>query len=325
MPSALVSARRLELDLQPRKFRISKRSAEDELVSPLQKAPRTSQTIVINDMRKGKATTHTSTPDTTAHKEQPYANTNPHPIAKAAQPSPLSSALLRSTQLNTPDVKARNWPHHFYVCEIRDGFRLEMSKLLGTAFSRRRSKNNRFNKRDAFVKAFPGVKYVKTTVWKYKKLWDDSDEAIRELFTDLGKKENAYFQHFLEALDNPHVLPSAPSDESDSQSSDSKSNHEDEHTISNPPAHTIPSHPQSPVKGKAREEPKAVEHHPNIWPPANINFDTLHYRVNELQEILEEILFEPVESEIFRSLVITFEAGSSEAQNAGLGYGGFAG
>jgi hypothetical protein len=324
-----------ELDLQPRKFRVSKRSAEDELVSPLpEKVSRISQTrtTVNNSMRKAKATTPTSTPDTTAHKKQPYANTNPYPVAKAvqpSQPSPLDSALLCSTQLNTvtPDVKSRNWPHHFYVCEIRDGL-LEMSKLLGTAFSRRRSKNNRFNKRNAFVRAFPGVRYVKTTVWKYKKVWDDSDEGIRELFTDLGKVENAYFEHFLAALDNPHLLPSAP-DESDSQSSDSQSNHEDEHTISDPPERTIlPSmHPQTPDKGKAREEPTrnvvAMEPH-HIW-PVDINFDSLHYRVKELQEILEEILFEPVESEIFHSLVIMFKAGSSGAQNAGLGNGVSAG
>ena len=170
------------------------------------------------------------------------------------------------------------------------------------------------------------MRYVKTTVWKYKKVWDDSDEGIRQLFTDLGKVEKAYFEHFLAALNNPHLLPSAP-DESDSQSFDSQSNHEDEHTISDPPECTIlPLHPQTPDKGKAREEPNvvAMELPCHIW-PVDVNFDSLHYRVNELQEILEEILFEPVESEIFRSLVIMFKAGSSGARNAGLGNGVSAG
>jgi hypothetical protein len=198
-----------------------------------------------------------------------------------------------------------------------------MAKLLGGAFSRRRSKNNRFNKQDAFVKAFPGVKYVKTTVWKYKKLWDESDEGIRDLFTDLGKAENAFFEHFLSALDNPHLLPSTL-DETDSQPSDSSSSHEDEHTISLP-THTTPSshHDQSAEKGKSRHEPEAVEPlSRRTWPPVNIDFDNLHYRVSGIQEILEEILVEPTESENFRLLV---GAGSSGAQRTELGGGESAG
>jgi len=128
---------------------------------------------------------------------------------------------------------------------------LEMSKLLGNTFPRRRRKNNHFNKRNAFLKSFPGVKYVKTTVWKYSKVWAESDEATRELFTDLGKTENAYFEHFLAALDNPHLLPSASSDESDSQPSDSKSNHEDQGTTSKSlPAHDVPSYFQALDKGR---------------------------------------------------------------------------
>ena len=273
----------------------------------------------------------TPTPSTAGKKQ--HADTNSYPVAKSATvnlpPSTSSSspsAPSHSSQLNGPEVEARHWPHDFYVCEIRDGF-LTMAKVLGSAFLRRRSKNNRFNKKDAFVKAFPGVKYVKTTVWKYKKLWDDSDEAIRDLFTDLGKAENAFFENFLAALDNPHLLPSTL-DETDSQSSDSKSTHEDECTISLT-TYTTPSNHQSPdnLKGKSRQEPEVpVEPLSRCtWPPVNIDFDNLRYRVSELQEHLEEILFEPVESEIFRSLVISFEAGSSGAQSTGLGNGGSAG
>jgi len=321
-----------ELDLQPRKFRVLKHGAEDELVSPLQKAPCTSQTTVVNNAGKGSpramkshlnVAPTPSTQDTTSHMEQPHSNPNPRPVIKAVQPPPSSPPTPpRSTQLNKPHTKARHWPHQFYVCEIRDGL-LEMSKLLGTAFSRRRTKNNSFNKRDAFHKAFPGVKYVKTTTWKYKKLWDDSDEAIRELFTDLGKTENAYFEHFLAALDDPHLLPPAL-DESETWSADSGSDHEGEDTISQLVIHAAPSDPQSPDKGKARDKPKAVDPH-CTWPPVNIDFDSLHYRVNSHQETLEEILFDPVESEIFRSLVMSFEAGSSSAQHSGLSNGVAAG
>ena len=314
-----------ELELPPRNSRVSKRRAEDELVSPLQKAPRTSHT--------------------TTHKKQ-HADKNRDPIANtmtAKLPSSTSSSstLSHSSRLNDLEVKARLWPYDFYVCEIRDGL-LNMAKLLGSAFSRRRRKSNRFNKKDAFLKAFPGVKYVKTTVWKYKKLWDDSDEGIRDLFTDLGKAENAYFEHFLAALDNPHLLPSTL-DNTDSQSSDSDSSHEDEHNISLPTGthttpsdhqddsertgtHIIPSDHQSPDKGKSREEPEVLEPLSHCsWPPVNIDFNNLRYRVRELQEHLEEILFEPVESDIFRSLVISFEAGSSGAQSTGIGNGGCAG
>jgi hypothetical protein len=117
----------------------------------------------------------TPTPPSTTHKKQ-HADTNRDPVIKTvtvtlppSTSTSSSSALSHSSRLNDPEVKARHWPHDFYVCEIRDGF-LNIAKLLGSAFSRRRSKNNRFNMKDAFVKAFPGVKYVKTTVWKYKKL-----------------------------------------------------------------------------------------------------------------------------------------------------------
>jgi hypothetical protein len=325
-----------ELDLQPRKFRVSKRCAEDELVSPIKKAPRTTQTAAHTSFSVHTTGTpvepslkSTNIPsDTTALKEQ-FHDKNPvpsHTTTTVPRVSSHSSAAPpRSLQPRDPEVKARHWPYEFYVCEVRDGL-LEMSKLLGNAFSRRRRKNNRFNKREAFVKSFPGVKYVKTTVWKYSKVWAESDEATRELFTDLGKAENAYFDHFLAALDNPHLLPSASSDESDSQPSDSKSNHEDEGTTSESlPAHDVPSYSQALDKGKAREdpEPRLIAPLPSrrIWPPINIEFDHLRYRVTELRESLEEILFEPVESEFFRSSVISFEAGSSGAKNTVFGNG----
>jgi hypothetical protein len=314
-----------ELDLQPRKFRVSKRCAEDELVSPIKKAPRTTQTTSLSVHTTGtpvepslKSTYIPS--DATALKD----DKNPvpsHTTTTVPRVSSHSSAAPPPSLQppRDPDVKARCWPYEFYVCEVRDGL-LRMSKLLGNAFSRRRHKNNRFNKREAFVKSFPGVKYVKTTVWKYSKIWEESDEATRELFTRLGKTENAYFEHFLAALDNPHLLPSASSDESDSQLSDSKSNHEDEGTTSDPlPAHNVPSYSQALDKGKAREdpEPRLIAPLPSrrIWPPINIDFDRLRYRVTELRDSLEEILFEPVESEFFRSSVISFEAGSSGAKN----------
>jgi len=60
---------------------------------------------------------------------------------------------------------------------------------------------------EGFSVAFLGIKFGKTSEWKYQKIWMEADLDLKNTFIDLGQSSKALFQHFLNVLDDPWQWP----------------------------------------------------------------------------------------------------------------------
>lgn len=312
-----------ELSLQPKSYtRGLKRLATSSFVSPVKKIPRTQV-----DQQ----------------------------VSKSDSPPPEQLDVVNQEQLEstrehtvTPQTiqREKKWPLDFFVHEIHRGFR-SMDKRLTLAYTD--GGRSKLTAETAFIKAFPGVKYAKTTVWKYKKMWDGSDIAVRNLFIDLGTTNRAKFKHFLSALSNPNAIPSdetseenSSESESDKNKSDSdsdatnngKSNHRNKSNdnlsedddfplpgqpifLSNPTARTLAN--KTHHVNDSKHQPK------NAWPViTDYAYSSLRQRILDIREDLEEIVLEPSESEFFMASKRSYSAGSS-SEMGGNGLNGYAG
>jgi hypothetical protein len=90
------------------------------------------------------------------------------------------------------------------------------------------------NRQAAFEKRFKGTKYVKTTFWKYNKLWMETDTILKSSFIDLGRSNKALFSHFIAATKNPCLRPGPCSPDASSRSSQT-------------PSDSSPSRPSMPI------------------------------------------------------------------------------
>jgi len=226
--------------------------------------------------------------------------------------------LSKSTKL---EDAAKVWPHGYKVYQIRDGF-----CKIDAAAGVRMLNGKKVKTEDAFRTAFPGVKWVKSTFYEYRNLWKKSDEEVRDLFVDLGDDENATFDRFHRALDNPYLLPAprsspllgggnsklvtggAGSDGSSSSSEDS-----DNDDVADKSNGSMSGDGQTNVSDITR--PRDVRSLPSAW-PSSINLDALTGRILDIQEILDEIYEEPNESDFYRGSRASFAPGMSSQSSS---------
>ena len=94
--------------------------------------------------------------------------------------------------------KQQKWPKDFFVSEIDEGFQA-MEEMMTV--------RNGKTLEEAFSVAFPSIKFGKTSEWKYRKIWMDTDSDLKNAFIELGQLSKALFQHFLNVLDDPRQWP----------------------------------------------------------------------------------------------------------------------
>jgi len=138
---------------------------------------------------------------------------------------------------------------------------------------------------DAFLAAFPKTKkYPRSTFYKYRGIWRNSEWKVRLGFIDLGNSEEATFGHFLAALSNPHLLPNA-NESSDSSSPDPEEEPEKD-------ANGLPS---------AGHDLMQVDDGDTVpaW-PVSVDLDSLPDRILNLQDLIEEIYGDPLASNFFQ-------------------------
>ncbi|KAF8965145.1 hypothetical protein BDZ97DRAFT_1918568 [Flammula alnicola] len=196
----------------------------DDFVSPIKKAPRKDDTMTARKPQAEKEV-RASLP----HSDSTGTGSSiPLPIPSDVQSVALQSTLLHDTESNTlpsnptqpEEAKLKQWPFDFHVYEIHNGL-CQMRDTISGSVSRdqsrqhrskkskgKRAKGRRITVEQAFVAAFPNTKWAKTTFYEHRKLWFEQDIAIRDLFIELGRSDEAKFPHFLDAIDHPSRLPS---------------------------------------------------------------------------------------------------------------------
>lgn len=125
---------------------------------------------------------------------------SPMPFPLLASNSKSAPSVPKSTRPSKPlpcRNEARKWPHDFYVCKSETGF---------NALSKRLKKKEL--EREAFPKVFGGLKYVKTTVWKYKNFWKGSDRKLRTKFIAFGHSKDGLFSCFISAQEDSNIITS---------------------------------------------------------------------------------------------------------------------
>ncbi|KAF8077600.1 hypothetical protein FPV67DRAFT_1662416 [Lyophyllum atratum] len=191
-----------ELNLQPTRRPVNNKRTGTTLVSPVKKTAR-------HEHWPSEASTSIIAPP------RLHSTLFPAPAPSSPSPAPSSPSPAPARQSSKPTqppkkvAKERKWPHDFYTYEIRDGFR-EFNNML--------KKNNL--EKTAFPKAFGGAKYVKTTVWKYKNIWNNANAALKDTYVNLNGSDTGLFSRFLIALkedakrrdmDSAEPSPSPPS------------------------------------------------------------------------------------------------------------------
>ena len=224
-----------ELGLQPkRRSGQTKRIAEHVLVSPLKKTPRlqsgssesiTSSQASSNDVGGPSPSCRlqldTDNADTISCADKPAKLASPRPAHRSH--SQIQSRFIKShlhEQVQHPGSrsnskamlcsrKQKKWPKDFFVSEIDEGFQA-MEKMMTV--------RNGKTLEEAFSVAFPGIKFGKTSEWKYRKIWMEADSDLKNAFIDLGQSSKALFQHFLNVLDDPRQWPVSKNERGQSES-----------------------------------------------------------------------------------------------------------
>ncbi|KIJ91795.1 hypothetical protein K443DRAFT_14102 [Laccaria amethystina LaAM-08-1] len=197
-----------ELSLQPTRRPTTNKCTAPPLVSPLKKASRFEQDSDASTLRY-----------------QLDAQDNPNVGSNGSlELAPGSLQLIpksKPTPKSEPAAtisRERKWPKDFFVCEVADGF----SKI-------QKLKKEDKKEKDTFSNVFSGVKYTKSTVWKYKKIWQSAKPSLRDEYIQHGRSTSATFSNFLSALNGKRSSDSGlENDISLSSSSDSE---EEETTI----------------------------------------------------------------------------------------------
>ena len=124
---------------------------------------------------------------------------NSLPMIPKSKPAPKSepTAAISCEQ---------KWPKDFFVCEVADGF-AKIQQL----------KKEDKKEKDTFSNVFLGVKYTKSTVWKYKKIWQSAKPSLRDEYIQCGPSTSATFSNFLSVLNGKHNSDSSSSSESDDE------------------------------------------------------------------------------------------------------------
>lgn len=292
-----------ELANQPQHRRLSKRPGES-FVSPLKKVPR------HNDARSVHSSSQAPHPTLPPSSQAPNPTLPPSFLCepallpqKAYLPTPLTQSITTCTPKAEPCSEKmpvdKMWPHDFYVCTVASGL-AKIEKMMGRNRLKAQSTKPQYTLKSAFHKAFPNTRWAKTTFCKYRKLWNKADEDVQRRFIDLGESSKAVFKSFITALDDPRHIPS--SSEDDGSDSETESNCET---------------PVGPIvtrsAGKTQDCHTTSTSDP-ILPATPV--ESFRQRLEDVREILEEILLDPLQSEFFNTACASF-AGSSKhpAQN----------
>ena len=147
--------------------------------------------------------------------------------------------------------KQKKWPKDFFVSEIDEGFRA-MEEMMTV--------RNGKTLEEAFSVAFPGIKFGKTSEWKYRKIWMEADSDLKDAFIDLGQSSKALFQHFLNVLDDPRQWPVSKNERgrSESHSSSTSCSSPSSFPQSTPPLSPIHMHESTARKDKEKMELSSV-------------------------------------------------------------------
>jgi hypothetical protein len=90
--------------------------------------------------------------------------------------------------LRTADKKPR-FPFDFAACDYDEGIK-ELLNL----------QRQKINQRDSFSRVFHGATYTKSTVHKYRKIWEQSPKELRQEFIGYGHSDKGLFANFVAAL-----------------------------------------------------------------------------------------------------------------------------
>ncbi|KAF9544129.1 hypothetical protein CPC08DRAFT_755869 [Agrocybe pediades] len=301
-----------EMKKQPMKARTldhgKKRRAED-LVSPL--APKISKHLPNDDVHRSdppsttppnieaqnsearapKITTISSSrpsSDSVRSSSLPSLVSMPRPTGQTKlRPTPDSKPLADvASGTNTTVATQKEWPQGYFVYEISNGF-----TQIDTMTSRSR-KGARITVRAAFNAAFPYSEYKKATYYDHKTPWDKGDKNLQAVFINLGNHPNAIYKRYLDATSDPQSIPSPPP----------------------PPAPRTPSPTFRGPSPRLSRSP-SIEFPPPIAPDQHhLPFDRIRKTMDDcfLQDILQEYLLDPDESEFFITAKEKYAPSSSQ-------------
>jgi hypothetical protein len=105
------------------------------------------------------------------------------------------------------------YPFDFYVCDVVNGLR-HLVELQAKCIP----------EKESFSKVFRGAHYARTTINKYRKIWNDTPEVVRDKYLSYGRQGQGLFSAFLDEVHPPKrrgtrkvevILISDSDDESD--------------------------------------------------------------------------------------------------------------
>ena len=311
--------------LQQPKYRpiAGKRHAAEPLVSPPSKTPRLSLSNAIHSTPKSSNGFLAVTQPSTQHSLQQQHLCLRNPLTQSSVTKVKQEVISNTSETEARhSKKSRDWPHDFAVCVVDKGFRKIESILSKNSTFKGK---NKVSLKDAFSRAFPGVKWGKTTYYKYLPQWKSADEDIKDIFINLGSSPGAEFKAFLRALADPHHIPSP-----------SPSSHSSPVPVEN-------SQLVRKAKGKGKAtifQDQDIPHNGNNscedddyipstndvdnarivkTPPhlctSTTDSDMLYGQVTELRDLLKEILLDPESSKFFHMAKTSYSPGPSQDQH----------